>query len=75
MLCCTIKDNGIGRKQAALLKTAGTKHVSRGVQLIEKRLQILKDQTGKPVLLHTTDLYDAEGAAAGTMVEITLPAD
>ncbi len=73
LLYCIIEDNGIGRQQAALLKAGQTKHASRGVQLVEKRLQILKEQTQQPVSITITDLYDTGGVATGTRVEIVVP--
>jgi len=73
MLHCIITDNGIGRANAALIKNMHKQHISRGMQLITKRLEILKQQTNAQASLQITDLCTETGTAAGTKVEIILP--
>lgn len=73
-LCCIIKDNGIGRQQSALMNKKHKQHISKGMTLIEKRLQILKQQTGEEkTSLNITDLFTPSNEPAGTSVEIILP--
>ena len=75
MLHFFIKDNGIGRKQAQHLKPDAVKHQSKGIELIQQRLDIIKNKANNPntsFVIH--DLYN-EGVPAGTCVEISLPLD
>jgi len=73
-LCCVIKDNGIGRQQSALMNKKHKQHISKGMILIEKRLQILKQQTKEErTSLNITDLFTDLNKPAGTSVEIILP--
>lgn len=74
MLYCVVEDNGIGREKSMHLKSKHSKHDSRGMKLIEKRLAILRQQSGKQetgVLI--SDLYNTNKEACGTKVEIILP--
>ncbi len=74
MIHCTIEDNGIGREKAASLKKLHKKYSSRGIQLVEKRLKILKQQTEQPdTEFKIYDLHNDVQEPAGTRVEITLP--
>ena len=73
-LTCVIEDNGVGREQAAILKPLRKKHESKGIQLIDRRLRILRakskhDETG----IFVFDLYNDMHQPAGTKVEINLP--
>jgi hypothetical protein len=73
MLHFFIKDNGIGRKQAEQLKPEVAKHQSKGIELIQKRLNIIKNKTNSSntgIAIH--DVY-TDGAPAGTCVELHLP--
>ena len=73
-LSSIIEDNGIGRKQEALLKPMKKKHNSRGIKLVERRMEILKHishNTNTGITFH--DLLSGSGIAEGTRVEITLP--
>jgi LytS/YehU family sensor histidine kinase len=73
MLKCTIEDNGIGRKRSAELKPATSSHKSLGMALTKERLDILNqvNNTHLNVMIH--DLYDQEGEAMGTRVELNIP--
>jgi hypothetical protein len=54
-LICTISDNGIGRKEASIRKQNQIKsHISRGTELINKRVEILK-QIGIKIDIQTID--------------------
>ncbi|MBS1661534.1 MAG: histidine kinase, partial [Bacteroidetes bacterium] len=72
-LICTIRDNGIGRKRAALLKSkSAEKHKSMGLQITAERMALLTG-TGEPGhFFRIEDLYDEDGAAAGTKVVLTI---
>jgi LytS/YehU family sensor histidine kinase len=74
-LVCRIVDNGIGREAAAAAKAArisGELFSSKGIQLSEERLKWLTKLRGWSADISVRDLVDAEGAAAGTEVLLTL---
>ena len=75
-LCCTIEDNGIGRKQAAAIQQkqfATVNHEWKGIQIVRDRLALLQQETGKAAALDILDLYDKTGNPCGTRVTITIP--
>jgi LytS/YehU family sensor histidine kinase len=73
-LCCTITDNGIGRSEAAALKSKSAAHKkSMGMQITANRLQLLNDVTDNNLALKVIDLKKANGDSAGTKVVITIP--
>lgn len=72
-LICTIRDNGIGRKRAAALKSkSAEKHKSMGLQITAERLALLTGAGEAGHFFHIEDLYDPSGNAAGTMVVLTI---
>jgi LytS/YehU family sensor histidine kinase len=68
-----VEDNGIGREASIAAKqTDRIIHESKGLAIVKERLTHLHPENGAHPL-HITDLYDTEGKASGTRVEITLP--
>ena len=68
-----IKDNGVGRKKAAELKTLYRKeHHSKGMELLSKRFSLLSKEYGEDIQTKVTDVIENSGVA-GTLVEITVP--
>jgi tetratricopeptide (TPR) repeat protein len=73
-LVITVSDNGIGREAAALLNAQSKKHHrSFGMDLVSKRLEILRSITGKNFTCHTTDGQSENGKSEGTVVKIKIP--
>lgn len=75
-LVCRITDNGIGRAKAAAIKESNINsrmRESRGIGIIEERLALLQQKTGKPAKVETEDLYSDDGNPAGTSVTIIIP--
>lgn len=72
-LTCIIRDNGVGRKRAAFLKSkSAEKHKSMGLQITAERMALLTG-TGEPGhYFKIEDLYDSEGNAVGTKVVLTI---
>jgi tetratricopeptide (TPR) repeat protein len=73
---CIVEDNGIGRRRAQALQQgdAGRENYrSRGTQITEKRLELLRQSKNQEILVQTIDLYHEDGSAAGTRVEIKIP--
>ena len=75
-LQCEIVDNGIGRhKSEAIKKTKSVdiKHQSKGMQLIQDKSEILKQQFNKEVLIEINDVTNEASEVSGTRVSIKLP--
>lgn|GEM_PF-3051748 len=70
MLICTVKDNGIGRKASEALKQSKSHHKSQGMDITEKRLNLLsKSKFGN---IEIEDLYDQNNKASGTLVKLLI---
>lgn len=73
-LHCNIKDNGIGREKAAELRRLKKSHESKGMSLIEKRLNIIRQKYPHSNAGYTIkDLQNENHEPEGTLVEIILP--
>ncbi len=73
---CIIEDDGVGRvKSREMQEKSGyfQNHRSMGTGITLRRLEILEDVIKRPLPVKTIDLYDENGVATGTRVEITLP--
>ncbi len=68
----TIKDDGIGRKEAAKRKQQKAKRKSLGMQVTKERLEMLSKELG---ILFRMDIIDMEenGTAKGTKVILCIP--
>jgi len=73
MLTCTIRDNGVGRKKADLLKSkSAQKHKSMGLQITAERMALLTGKDGSGHFFRIEDLYEADGKSAGTQVVLKI---
>jgi ligand-binding sensor domain-containing protein len=73
-IAITITDNGIGRAKAAELKSKRVlKNKSFGMQITEDRIKILNNANNINATATITDLYNNNGQAIGTKVQIILP--
>ena len=75
-ILCHVEDNGIGRVRSRQLQEQDQEfmnHKSLGTSITEKRLEILHQSKGDGLFVQTIDLYDEEGNATGTRVEIRIP--
>jgi LytS/YehU family sensor histidine kinase len=72
-ITCIIEDNGIGRQKAGTLKSPT--HQSKATELSQRRLSELVRVTSlyQGSRVNTLDLFDQEGRATGTRVEIMIP--
>jgi Histidine kinase/Y_Y_Y domain/Two component regulator propeller len=74
ILCCTITDNGIGRKRSGEINAQRlNKHTSFATGATQKRLELLNHNSKQPIELTYEDLYDDHGNATGTKVTIHIP--
>lgn len=76
-ICCTVEDNGVGRAEAAARHRNDPErqnYRSRGTQITEKRLELLRQSKEQEVSVKTIDLYHPEThESTGTRVEILIP--
>lgn len=72
-LLVTVEDNGIGR-EAAKLYSVNSHHHSVGMKLTEQRIMMINQmQDYEKAKVKVSDLFDHNGIACGTKVEITIP--
>ena len=73
----SIKDNGVGREEAAKnnKKHRPGQHVSSGVRLTRERLELLSTKSKRNYKLDIIDLMTEEMKPAGTEVVIQMPVD
>lgn len=68
VLLCEIQDNGIGRVESSRQRIG--KHVSKGMSLCMERVELYKVLFNTSFNIRVIDLYDENGAAQGTRVNI-----
>jgi len=69
ILTCIIRDNGVGRQRAGILKSkSAQKHKSMGLQITAERLNLLTGNGSPGHYFDIEDLYDEDGHPAGTKV-------
>jgi LytS/YehU family sensor histidine kinase len=74
LLKVVVQDNGIGRDQAAALKSkSATAHKSYGLQITSDRLRIVNRLHGVQATATVEDLYDVVQQPAGTKVTLLIP--
>jgi ligand-binding sensor domain-containing protein/two-component sensor histidine kinase len=72
-LRCVVRDNGIGRAQAAQLTSQHGHHQkSTALRVIQERLDLLPDPEGQASSLEIVDLVAADGSPAGTEVRVRI---
>lgn len=74
-LICSIVDDGIGREKAREMRKLSNRkdHQSLGMKITHDRLELINRLHGSQLSLTITDLYDKDGAPAGTRVDIFIP--
>jgi sensor histidine kinase YesM/ligand-binding sensor domain-containing protein len=71
-MVCKVKDNGIGRAEAAKLKASHDRK-SLGISIIQKRLSLINTRNSMLITLQINDLTDDDGHASGTEAVIVFP--
>ena len=76
LLTCVVRDNGIGRRSAAMLKSKSVeKHKSMGMQITAERMALISGADTSRPFFAIEDLYDEHGEPAGTQVTLTVKID
>lgn len=72
-ILCIIEDDGVGReKAAAIRRESGIERKSQGMLITQERLDILNQSTKDIYTVQVIDLFDREGHACGTRVEVRI---
>ena len=66
----TVEDDGIGRENAKMLKTEGTKE---GLKIVGQQLEIFNRNHTKKAHFKIIDLFGADGRPSGTRIELHIP--
>lgn len=75
-LFCAIEDNGIGRQASERLKQESiVPRDSKGMRITAERIRLLHENGEGESPVRIIDLYDENGEAKGTRVEIWLPVE
>lgn len=75
LLKVRIKDDGVGRKTAEMIKQKYSSHrKSHGTGITQKRLELLNFRKKNLINVKFTDLENADGSSAGTEVRLSIPA-
>jgi ligand-binding sensor domain-containing protein len=75
-LTCVVEDNGVGRERSKLIRENNINsmvHESKGIGIIQERLRLLEEKTGKPATLTIEDVQEKNNEVTGTRVIITIP--
>lgn len=74
-LKCMVQDNGIGRGKAEEIKSqkTGNHKRSMGMQITSDRIEMINKLYGTDTKVAIKDLYDNNGEASGTRVELIIP--
>jgi LytS/YehU family sensor histidine kinase len=74
-LVVRIKDNGIGLQASLSRKTGSDGHISKGMEITKSRLDLIRQMTGKDVILEGPEDWKDENGHSGTLVTIRFPKD
>ncbi|MBL7724313.1 MAG: histidine kinase [Chitinophagaceae bacterium] len=72
-LSCRIEDNGVGRKKAGELKTAGAGFESKGMDITMKRIETINKIYGADIKVQVEDIAGPSGYVEGTKVVVDFP--
>ncbi len=71
VLICEIDDNGIGRKKAKEMRSIKV-HKSRGMEIINDRIETINNMGNVKAELSVTDKYDSKNESVGTKVVLKI---
>ena len=69
-----IEDDGVGRAKASEQNLQNRKeHISRGMEIINERIQVLNSMEGLKIEVEIIDKTNSNNEASGTLVKIKIP--
>ncbi len=71
-LACMVKDDGIGRKKAEMLRSSNDQKKSKGISIVHERLRIINGLQKSHYQIIIADLHP-DRTETGTLVEIDIP--
>lgn len=71
-LVLTVKDNGVGRKEAARLDCNSTK---QGLRILLEQINIYNQTNQRQIRQQITDLFNDDNSPAGTSFQMFIPTD
>ena len=72
-ICVEVIDNGVGREKSAALKSEYRKaHKSKGMELLQKRFELIRVEFGSHIKIDVEDLKE-QNMASGTRVSLQIP--
>ncbi|MBB1284364.1 histidine kinase [Flavisolibacter sp. BT320] len=73
-LICVVDDNGVGRKQAALIRqTTFKEHQSSGIEITIDRLRLLHQEQETNFFYEVIDKANEQGESKGTTIKFSIP--
>ena len=73
VVLCVVQDDGVGRERSAeIQKASGRNRDSYGMRITKERLDIINTYTQDKYTVKVVDLYDHDGKAAGTRIEVRI---
>lgn len=73
VVLCVVQDDGVGRERSAeIQKASGRDRDSYGMRITKERLDIINAYTQDKYTVNVVDLYDHDGKAAGTRIEVRI---
>jgi ligand-binding sensor domain-containing protein len=72
-LVCEIRDDGIGIKQSKSNKTSSSMHQSKGMEILNKRIESINHLYNTDVRIDITDISDILPPLTGTIIVIRFP--
>lgn len=74
ILICSVEDNGIGRMATMEINKKRSDHKSLGTKITQKRIDLINSLDQSKINIQYVDLFDPNGVASGTKVELSIPA-
>lgn len=72
-ILCEVQDNGIGRGKAMQIKKRRGNSTSLGIANVERRIALFNHISKEKIKLNIIDLFDQQGNATGTRIELEIP--
>ncbi len=68
-----VEDDGVGIEAGRKKKHNPQHHISRGMNIMQERLELISKMANESIVISVRELTDADGEPCGTRVELELP--